>query len=82
MCLVDVEPCAQLVPDLSNIAHFQYRIVRGAPRVVDNYLEIPEGPGLGIELDEEVIASQPYKPGFLNLWEEGWHKRQFTSLVG
>lgn len=55
--------------------------VRAVPRVVDGYLEVSDRPGLGIELDEEVIASRPYKPGFFNIWQEGWHKRQFTTAL-
>ena len=28
----------------------------------NGYLALPEAPGLGIDLDEEVIASRPFEP--------------------
>src|SRR3712207_7932902 len=31
----------------------------GLPEVVDGYFALPEGPGLGVELDEEVIEAHP-----------------------
>ena len=30
--------------------------------VVDGYIEAPEEPGLGIELDEDKLAAHPYRP--------------------
>ncbi len=30
-------------------------------KIVDGYFELPTAPGLGIDLDEEVIASRPYE---------------------
>ncbi len=57
------------------------KAICGAPRVVNGFLEVSDRPGLGIELDEDAIASRPYKPGFFNIWEEGWHRRQFTTVL-
>ena len=31
-------------------------------RIVDGYLEIPDRPGLGVDLDEAGIARFPYQP--------------------
>lgn len=31
-------------------------------KIVDGYLLLPEGPGLGIELNEDVAAKHPYQP--------------------
>ena len=31
-------------------------------RLRDGHFELPQGPGLGIELDEDVIARHPYQP--------------------
>ena len=40
---------------------------------------IPEGPGLGIEIDEAAIAAHPYKPlAFPSLWDATW-RREFTG---
>ena len=36
-------------------------IARDPFEVVDGYIAVPEGPGLGIELDEEAMASYPYQ---------------------
>ena len=38
-----------------------YEVVRGTPRIVDGYLEVPSGPGLGLELDEAAV--QRYRVG-------------------
>jgi galactonate dehydratase len=51
--------------------------VPGYPKVVDGYVEPPTGPGLGVELNEDLIAEYPYVEGFFNLWDDEWHKRQF-----
>lgn len=53
-----------------------HSVVRGAPRVVDGYLEIPDRPGLGIELDEREAEKHPYADThFLRLFEPGWESR-------
>ena len=41
------------------------------------YFYPPEKPGLGIELNEDVIREHPYKQGFFNMWEPDWHMRNF-----
>lgn len=42
----------------------------------NGHLALPEGPGLGIDLNLEVIADHPYDPNaFLNIYAEGWEKR-------
>jgi galactonate dehydratase len=50
----------------------------GLPEVVDGYFELPRGPGLGVELDEDVIAANPKKDVHFNLFAEGWEKRETT----
>jgi galactonate dehydratase len=50
----------------------------GLPGVVDGYFALPQGPGLGVELDEEVIAAHPKKNVHFNLFAEGWEKRETT----
>lgn len=47
----------------------------GVPPVVDGYFALPSGPGLGVELNEEVIAANPRVGIHFNLFEEDWHKR-------
>ncbi len=53
--------------------------VPGTPRPRDGYFYPPEKPGLGVELNEELIKEHPYKEGFFNMWESNWHRRQFTK---
>jgi galactonate dehydratase len=50
--------------------------VRGVPEVKDGYFQLPDKPGLGIQLNEDVIREHPPGPGFFNLWDPQWHKRQ------
>jgi galactonate dehydratase len=40
-----------------------YDLVHGyRPRLVDGCFELPEAPGLGIELDDRVLKAHPYRP--------------------
>ncbi len=43
--------------------------------VRDGYIQLPDAPGLGIDLDEERLAAYPYKPfparSPAQYWEEG-----------
>lgn len=42
----------------------------------NGHLSLPEAPGLGIELNDEVAKAHPYDPkAFLNIHAEGWEKR-------
>ena len=49
----------------------------GYPEVVDGYFPLPTGPGLGVTLDEDLIAEHPFQEGSFNLWDDDWHKREF-----
>jgi galactonate dehydratase len=45
-------------------------------------LALPERPGLGVELDEAVIARHPYKElSFPSLWDKTWTE-EFTGTMG
>jgi galactonate dehydratase len=55
------------------------QILRGAPEVKNGYFELPAKPGLGIELDEDVIRQHPPQERFFNLWGTDWQKRNFGS---
>ena len=50
--------------------------VPGTPRPKDGYFHLPQGPGLGISLNEDLIKEHPFKEGFFNLFEADWHMRQ------
>ncbi len=52
-------------------------LLRGVPRVWDGFVEIPDLPGLGIELNEKEVAKHPYgESNFLRLFEQGWERRR------
>ncbi len=54
-------------------------LVHGWDRVRQGEFLLPEGPGLGIELNEEACARHPYKKNsFPSLWDDRWLK-EFTK---
>ena len=48
----------------------------GNPEVIDGYFALPEGPGLGVELDEDVVAEHPRREIHFDLFRDDWHLRQ------
>jgi len=54
--------------------------VPGAFRVEDGYFKLPERSGLGVDINEEVIAEHPPKAMHFNLFRSGWEKRESTLL--
>ena len=54
----------------------------GLPEVVDGYFALPEGPGLGVTLNEDLIREHPRRKLHFNLFVEDWHKRQVASPEG
>jgi galactonate dehydratase len=48
----------------------------GYPPVVDGYFAIPEGPGLGVTVNEDFIKEHPATVAIFNLFEKDWHRRQ------
>ncbi len=48
----------------------------GNPEVVDGYFALPQGPGLGVTLNEDVIREHPRRAIHFNLFAENWHLRQ------
>ncbi len=50
----------------------------GVPDVVDGYFPLPNGPGLGVTLQEDVIREHPQQKIHFNLFADDWHKRQAT----
>jgi galactonate dehydratase len=49
--------------------------VVGRPEVINGHFALPEKPGLGVDLNEEVIAAHPPLEGFMDFWKKGWEKR-------
>lgn len=49
----------------------------------NGHLSLPQAPGLGIDLDIDVVAAHPYDPqAYLNVHAEGWEKRLGQSKPG
>jgi galactonate dehydratase len=48
----------------------------GLPKVVDGYFALPTGPGLGVLLEEDIIAAHPEQKIHFSLYKEDWHKRK------
>ena len=48
----------------------------GLPPVVDGFCALPTGPGLGVVMDEDVIAAHPEQRIHFNLYKDDWHKRK------
>ena len=48
----------------------------GNPEVIDGYFTLPQGPGLGITLNPDVIHAHPRQNIHFNLFTDDWHKRQ------
>lgn len=47
--------------------------------VEDGYVQVPEGPGFGIELDTDVVEDHAYTEAgvhTINLFEKDWEKRE------
>jgi galactonate dehydratase len=47
----------------------------GRPEVVDGHFALPDKPGLGVDLNEDVISAHPPMEGFMDFWKKGWEKR-------
>ena len=52
-------------------------VLQGWVTIKDGYLEVPDAPGFGVELNEAEAAKYPYADrNFLRLFEGGWEKRK------
>ena len=48
----------------------------GNPEVVDGSFALPTRPGLGVTIDEDLIAEHPARRLHFNLFQDEWHRRQ------
>lgn len=48
----------------------------GVPEIIDGCFPLPSGPGLGVQLNEDVIRAHPQRDLHFNVFEEDWQKRQ------
>jgi galactonate dehydratase len=56
--------------------------VTGLPEIEDGYFPLPDGPGLGVTLNEDVIHAHPRQKVHFNLFSEDWHKRNAAEKGG
>ncbi|MXX84209.1 MAG: mandelate racemase/muconate lactonizing enzyme family protein [Chloroflexi bacterium] len=47
----------------------------GMPEVVDGYFPLPSKPGLGLDIDEDLIDEYPQRQTDFNLFSDDWHRR-------
>jgi len=56
---------------------WEKEIVTSPVKVVDGYIDIPEAPGLGIDLNIEEIRKHPYcQENYLPIFRPGWERRE------
>jgi galactonate dehydratase len=48
----------------------------GNPEIDDGFFPLPDGPGLGVTIDEDVIAEHPRSAVHFNLFQDDWQHRQ------
>ena len=52
-------------------------LFEGVPRVEQGFIEAPDGPGIGVQLNEAEALKHPYgESNFLRLFEDGWETRK------
>ena len=61
------------------VAPWLRNAVVGRPQVRGGNFALPEKPGLGVDLDETIIAAHPPKEGYMDFWKTGWEKRDSYS---
>jgi galactonate dehydratase len=56
---------------------WSHDVLTGWVTVKAGYIEVPDAPGFGVELNEAEAAKYPYADrNFLRLFESGWEKRR------
>jgi galactonate dehydratase len=54
----------------------------GNPEIDDGFFPLPDGPGLGVTIDEDVIAEHPRSAVHFNLFQDDWQYRQALRVRG
>jgi galactonate dehydratase len=75
------ERIAAELPDPRNLRRanepWEAEIITNPVKVVNGYIDIPDRPGLGVDLNIEEIAKHPYQPEYyLPLFKPGWERRR------
>jgi galactonate dehydratase len=73
---------AATVPNFKIQEHFNdfaeewvKEVAPGNPEVVDGYFALPEGPGLGVTFNEDLVHEHPRQDMNFDLFAEDWHLR-------
>jgi galactonate dehydratase len=51
-------------------------VAPGNPEVADGHFALPQGPGLGVTLDLDMLEEHPRKHVYFSLYDDNWHRRQ------
>ena len=55
---------------------WQKDLLTWSPKLVDGYLNVPTSPGIGADLNLDVVRAHPYnEKAHMNMWKEDWHFR-------
>jgi galactonate dehydratase len=80
---------AATVPNFKIQEHFNdfaeewvKEVAPGNPEVVDGYFALPDGPGLGVTLNEDLVREHPRVEERFDLFAEDWHLRGRTPAAG
>lgn len=59
---------------------WERQLITGFPEIRDGHFQLPQGPGLGIDLVMDEVLAHPYHEGpDVNLFEKGWERRRSTE---
>jgi glucarate dehydratase len=78
---------AAAAPDLRHAIDGHYHhyvddvLIGGKLPYVDGAMRVPEGPGLGVELDEARLARWAYTPERQREWEQFWEETKRAAGV-
>ena len=74
---------AACTPNVKVVEHFNdfadpflKQAAPGCPEVIDGFFPLPEGPGLGVTLDEDVIQEHPRQEIHFALFSDEWQFRE------
>jgi galactonate dehydratase len=80
---------AAATPNFAVLEHFNdfdddavKRAAPGNPEVVDGHFALPDGPGLGVVLDEAIVADHPRGDVYFDLFAEDWQLRRGVQPAG
>ena len=55
---------------------WERNLLTAFPRIVDGYFDLPQGPGIGADLNLEEIQRHPYSEHEMSLFEDNWQFRR------